>query len=153
MEEVLLLSVSAQFALTVGSEILREDKLPSPLPSLGTPEGIDGALILQIGDHPFIDERYWDRVDALLAGTLAAVRSARAGVPGEAEFPDTRVVLSISSVDGDTLRLTLENVSVDAPTAALESALVACGQRLLTRAGSLAGTPALRKLADLVAGD
>jgi hypothetical protein len=144
-ENVMEQDILVSFALMIGSDLVRETDLPSPLAPLGTETGIDGALILSIHGNERINERYWDRLDTLFLHLLDALEEVRQGRTSIAHFPDTRLELKLSP-HGDIIRLELEYVEFDAPLEPLYQAVTQCAQRLVNLGDGLAKTEALLTL-------
>jgi len=137
--------IQVGFALMIGSDLLREESLPSPLPTVGTEAGIDGALILSIHGEERINERYWDRLDALILHLIDALDEVRDGKESIAHFPDTRLELKMSP-HGESVQLELEYVEFGAPLEAFYQEVMGCAQRLVQLEANLAKTEALGAL-------
>jgi hypothetical protein len=139
--------IQVQFALMIGSDLIRESALPSALPTVGTSDGIDGALIVNLDGKEWINERYWDRLDGLLNHLLDALEEALEGRESIALFPDTRVELGITP-KGDRVHMTLENIPFEAPLQPFYQEIVGCARRFLELGTGLSKTDARQALED-----
>ena len=144
-EDVMVQEIQVSFALMIGSDLVRETDLPSPLAPQGTDAGIDGALILSIDGNERINERYWDRLDALFLHLLDSLDEVREGQSSIAHFPDTRLELKLRPQD-DLIRMELEYIEFDAPLESFCQAVTQCAQRLVNLGDGLVKTEALLAL-------
>ncbi len=82
--------VQVCFALSLGSDLIREEDLPSAseLATLDSPDGIFGALVVDVDGTEILDERYWDRLDVVLEELIRALNEASRGHEALATFPE-----------------------------------------------------------------
>jgi hypothetical protein len=150
--------VNVSFALKVGSELVREEDLPSgdKIDGLTSREGLFGALVIEVDGEEIVRESHWDRLDAVLEHVLEAIDEAESGAEGVAEFPNTRLELTIrEGIDDDMHELEFDETVVQVKLDAFRTAVIDCVDRLVELVDEVTERPppALRRLRALVRED
>lgn len=103
------MSVHLDFALVVGSEILRAGEIdpgdPEVRNALENPP-FDGAWIVTVDEVELVDDNLWDRLDVILLDLARKLRKL-SSAPSKASivFPDTRATVRIERDAGGDLRI------------------------------------------------
>ena len=124
-------AVDVTFSLVLGSSIVPEDKLPTPLALDAEREGVDGALVLQVGEETLLDERYWDRLDECLVGLLQGLVAVQEEQHATVVFPDTRLEIEMTPLPQGHVKLIIEHREFTIPIAPVMQGLRQCSRRLL----------------------
>jgi hypothetical protein len=124
--------VIVNFALKIGSELVREEDLPEPseLDVLASEDGIYGALVVEIDGEEIVRETHWDRIDAVLEHLIEAIDEAEEGNEGVAEFPDTRLELVIREGEEEA-EVEFDDTVVQVNLDDLRGAVLDCIERLV----------------------
>jgi hypothetical protein len=110
------MSVHLDFALVVGSELLRADEVDPSDPQvrsiLETPP-FDGAWLITVDEDELLDENLWDRLDVILLDIARKLRKL-GSAPSKASivFPDTRATVRFERDAEGTLTLRHEGNEV-----------------------------------------
>lgn len=153
-EKIVTKTAEATFALIIGSKLVHESALSSPLPAdLGGQGFIDGAIVLKVGEVTLLDERFWDRLDESMLRLLQGLDQSIGGEEIELELPDTRLQIQIEPTGEGMGTCTIEYRETSIPLQETREAVKGCASRLLqaTEAISLS-TPHLKELKHLLEG-